>query len=162
MRKLFLLYPEVAGSWGGNTIITERDEIDGRVCRPRTHQISHLHYIFDGWLGDEILESCPCYIVTQSLANSIRQADFTGVRFENVEVSKSDLFLEVHPHLELPKFYWLIPEGKVELENEKKVHKWSGHDFCIDEKDYLVVSEKALRVLKQHQFKHCEVKEVEF
>ena len=54
----YFIEPEVAGGWGGNTIA------DTSVHPPK---ISKLHYQFDGWLGDDLLESFPCFIVSESL-----------------------------------------------------------------------------------------------
>ncbi len=56
-----ILEPEVAGGWGAN-IIADTD------CHPP--RIEHLHYEFEGWLGDPIVESFPCFLILESLASS--------------------------------------------------------------------------------------------
>lgn len=50
-----MIEPEVAGSLG------KEKKLDNSVFPPH---IKKLHYEFDGRLGDDILESFPCYIVT--------------------------------------------------------------------------------------------------
>ena len=52
------LEPEVAGGFGEQTIL------DNSTHPP---DVKWLHYVLDGWLGDDILESFPCYIVTERL-----------------------------------------------------------------------------------------------
>jgi hypothetical protein len=67
----FILEPEVAGGWGPNTKFTRTP--GKRVV------IHHLNYEFDGRLGDELLESWPCFIVTQSLADRLKSSGLTGL-----------------------------------------------------------------------------------
>ena len=54
--------PEVAGGLGNETII------DKNYHPPI---VKKLHYEFNGWLGDDILESFPCFIVSERLKNEI-------------------------------------------------------------------------------------------
>ena len=58
--------PEVAGGWGENTQFTRTPG--------RSVVVRRLHYSFDGWLGDELIESTPCYIVTERMAGEIKRA----------------------------------------------------------------------------------------
>ena len=51
--KLFVIEPEVAGEIGERTIYENYDAITTKGERPI---ISHLHFVFMGWLGDDILE----------------------------------------------------------------------------------------------------------
>jgi hypothetical protein len=125
--KYYVIEPEVAGGFGEHTVI---DRSTGKMV------VQKLHYKFDGWLGGELLESAPCYIVTERLASEIERAQFTGVRFEEVEVSASDQFTELYPNRHLPKFLWLKVDGK------------PGHeDFGLAPGLQLVVSERAVELL---------------
>ena len=127
--KYYVVEPEVAGGLGERTRI---DRSTGKMV------VTTLHYQFDGWLGDELLESTPCYIVSERMAHAIEQAQLTGVRFDEVEVTTSDQFREFYPNRQLPKFVWLKVEGK------------PGHnDFGIAQDLRLVTSERAIEVLKQ-------------
>lgn len=136
LMMLFKLEPEVAGGMGKNTMI-----LDSNV-------IAHLHYEFSGWLGDEILETTPCFIITYTLMNSIKRKGLMGVKFDKVEISTTDEFKELYPNKKLPQFMRLIPEGTVHI-SENKINNWSGDDFCLSQNNYLVVSESALLVLRK-------------
>lgn len=150
---LYLLEPEVAGELGSNTIIDNFDSVRQRGERPN---ITYLHYQFTGWLGDELLECTPCFIVTESLAKTIQESELEGYVLEDVEVSVSDEFKELYPDTELPKFKRLIPKGYVEIDGQN-YRLWSRDDFCLAQKSYLVVTEKVLSVLKSHKISYCDI-----
>lgn len=156
--KLYELEPEVAGGFGQNTVVANFDNVREKRERPI---VSHLHYEFSGWLGDEILETTPCFIVTISLAETIKKSDLKGCYFEEVEISVTDEFKELYPEKTLPEFKRIIPKGTAEVNGHSLV-KWSGDDFCLSPNSTLVVSEKALHVLQKHKFKYCDVKELIF
>jgi hypothetical protein len=128
MHDFYVLEPEVAGGLGSHTVL------DQSVHPPL---VSKLHYEFDGWLGDEIVEGFPCFIVTESLARRLSQAGMVGVEFADVEVSASDQLVELHPELVLPRFVWLKVTGTAGRD-----------DFGVGADLRLVVSEKALRVIQ--------------
>jgi len=153
INLLFLLEPEVAGELGENTIIINYDNVRTNKERP---EVIHLHYVFTGWLGDEILECTPCFIVTSELAEEIKRNDLHGYMFEDVEVLKSDEFQEMYPHKILPQFKRLLPLGNIEVIDEK-YSNWSGHDFCVSQKSYLVVTKKTLDILMRHKMDYCEI-----
>ncbi len=126
--EYYLIEPEVAGGIGEHSVI---DRSSGKMV------VRKLHYEFDGWLGDELLESTPCFIVSERLAREIERAQLTGVGFDDVAVTKSDQFEQIYPNRQLPKFVWLQIEGK------------PGHDdFGIGKDPGLVISERALEVLR--------------
>ncbi len=126
----YLVEPEVAGGWGKNTVFT-------RIAGKPT-VVHKLHYHFEGWLGDELLESTPCFIVTERLAKEIEQAKLTGITFGDVEITASEQFNELYPNRELPNFLWLKIDG---------VHHI--HDFGMTSDLGLAVSETALQLLKK-------------
>lgn len=135
--KFYRLEPEVAGGLGPDTVM------DRSMSPPR---IEKLHYVFDGWLDDGLLESFPCFIVTRPLANEIRQTRPTGVELANVEISKSPQFEELFPGKSLPEFRWL------------KVFGTPGKDDFGISGDYrLVVSERILNLLKRFGLSHCDI-----
>lgn len=124
----FYIEPEVSGGIGDNSIV------DTSVHPPR---VLKLHYQFDGWLGDDLLETFPCYIISSSLAKEIELAQLTGFILDDVEISKSKQFEELYPKKELPVFYWLKVTGKAGKD-----------DFGISEDYRLIVSSKAINVFK--------------
>ena len=127
----YYVEPEVAGGWGKNTVF---DRTPGKPTF-----VHKLHYQFDGWLGDELLESTPCFIVSERMAQQIRTARLIGASFDDVEVTTSDQFKDLHPNRQLPKFVWLRVEGRPGRD-----------DFATAPDGRLVVSERALEVLKGH------------
>lgn len=131
-----ILEPEVAGGWGRRAVA------DTTTHPPR---VSALHYEFDGWLGDELLESFPCFIVTHRLAERLAAGGLTGFRRAPVEVTRSEQFECLYPGRELPAFEWFQVIGAAGLD-----------DFGLTADHRLVVSERALGALKAGQLRHCE------
>lgn len=127
--KYFYIQPEVAGGLGENTIM-DRSE--------HPPVVSRLHYEFDGWGGDVLLRSFPCYIITEGAKRKLQSLDSTGIKFDKVEVTTSELFHELFPDRQLPKFVWLQIVGKPGQD-----------DFGIADNHKLVVSERALEALKE-------------
>jgi len=124
--KYFYIEPEVAGGLGSQTVI------DTSKSPPL---VTKLHYTFEGWLGDEILETFPCYIITKSLANDIEATRLRGVLFADVIVDVSATFTELYPERRLPTLVWMKVEGH------------EGDDFFVAPDGRLVVSEPALELI---------------
>ncbi len=136
----FLIEPEVAGGFGDGTIFED--------VRARPPRFSKFDYEFTVWLGDPILETIGCFIVTDALRKKLEENCASGISFGPVEISRSDIFDEFYPNLLLPKFVWM------------KVHGESGRDdFWLSEKCILVVSERMLSVLKEAGMAHGDVSE---
>lgn len=152
--KLYIIEPEVGGGIGESTVFTSKTLPNG------VKEISQLEYEFQGWLGDELLESTPCFIITSELVSSIENAQLTGYKIEGVKVTISDFFKELYPNKTLPEFKRLVPKGTVDINNGKYMDR-TEEDFCLSQKLELVVSDNALRVLKKHQLNYCDIYEVE-
>ena len=120
-----------------------------------------MHFIFSGWLGDDIIESTPCFIITDDLKKWIEKSQLSGYKFQEVEVSLSDEFVELYSNREIPEFKRLIPNSSVVVE-DKTYTKWSGGDFSLSDKSYLVVSEKALDILNEYNIDNCDLYELNF
>ena len=76
--------------------------------------VDALHYEFDGWPADDLIESFPCYIVTDRMRTMIEAARATGCRFGDVKISMSEEFeefSELHSQESLPRFWWLMSKG---------------------------------------------------
>jgi hypothetical protein len=135
----YTLDPEVAFDFGG------RSDIDTSVAPP---VVTKLHCRFLGWLGDDLLESFPCFTCTERLKDALALENLTGFALENVSVSTSPEFDELYPGRQLPKFFWL------------KVNGNAGRDDFGVSKDYrLVVSERALECLRRFQIENCDIEE---
>ncbi|MEJ0022660.1 MAG: hypothetical protein WDN76_03890 [Alphaproteobacteria bacterium] len=127
-RSYFILEPEVAGSIG------VRSDVDWETHPPT---VQRLHYEFDGWLGGSIVASFPCFAVTAAARDEIEALKLSGASFEDMEVSKSDLFEELHPQKVLPQFFWL------------KVAANGDGDFSTDKSNHLIVSDRALAIFEE-------------
>jgi hypothetical protein len=136
--KYFTIGPEVAGGWGEHTVA------DTSVHPPK---VSHLHYEFHGWLGDDIVESFPCLVVTQRLADLLPPT-LTGFELAELEVSTSDQFRQLHPGRDLPAFRWLKVYGTAGVD-----------DFGVAEDLRFVVSEAVMNILRQVSTANCEAAE---
>jgi hypothetical protein len=133
--RYFKVEPEVAGGLGDHTVL------DTSTHPPIVHK---LHYEIETWLGDAMLTSSPCFITTEGLSRAIIQVGFTGVRFAPVEMSISEQGQEFEPELKLPKFRWMQVDGHAGQD-----------DFGLLNKIRLVVSERALALLRRFGLKYA-------
>ena len=121
----------------------ERTELDTTVHPPIVH---HLHLQFNGWLGDDLLETFPCFTVTEWLRRAIEKFSFSGCEFDVLEVSTSEMFEELYPNRRLPIFHWL------------KVFGAPGHDdFGMLSDARLVVSALLLECLRRFNLQQCDI-----
>lgn len=141
MTKQYLIDPEVAGN------VSESNFID-RSARPP--KIAELKYQFDGWLGDDLLESICTFIVTEQLMSRIKNSQLSGVAFKDVEVFPSEKFKEIYGEKQLPKFYWMQVVGRL-----------GEADFAMSDKHRLVISAEALAILKKFQISNAEIEPYE-
>ncbi len=131
----YKLEPEVAGGWG-----------EGTVADTSSHPpiIEKLVYQLDGWSGDDLLTSFPCFIVSEQLAEDIESSKLRGYELASVEITKSEVFKELYPNTALPKFKWLKITGSVNKD-----------DFAINKELRLVVSDSAFDLLRKFNIKEC-------
>jgi hypothetical protein len=134
----YLLEPEVAGGWGANIKVH-------RQSHPPV--VTHMHYEFQGWLGDDLLTTFPEFIVTERLAMALDQSALTGFELAAVEVSPGDMWEQCHPTRPLPQCRWLKMTGPAGKE-----------DFGRTELADLVVSHAALELLRGFAINDCEVR----
>jgi len=139
MNRFFVLKPDVAGGWGNRT------EADTSQHPPL---VQKLHYEFEGWSGDELVTSFPCFLVSDGLGKSIQNEKLGGFSLAAAEVTASPEFREISPNKELPLFWWLKIDGVAGQD-----------DFGISENHRLVVSERALQILQKHNISQCGVVE---
>ena len=130
--------PEVAGGLGVET------EMDFTAAP----SVVYLHYEFQGWLGNDILECYPCFIVTDALKEAILKATLTGVDFHFVKVTTSYEFRQLYPDRVLPGFNWMKISGK---EGED--------DFSLSSEFVLIVSEKAYNLLSLFNISAADVQD---
>lgn len=135
--RYFYIEPEFSGELGEGTLM------DTTVHPPK---VEKLNYEFSSWLGDDLIESFHCYIVSERLAERLKKSDFSGFDFDEVEVTKSSEFDEVSTIKHLTKFYWLKVEGKPFLS-----------DIAISEDQRLLVSEDLLTLMKSFHLNYADI-----
>ena len=124
----YYVEPEVAGGLGKNTVL------DSSVHPPT---IIQMHYRIINWLGDALLESFPALIITREAADTLNAHEASGITCRDAEITVSDSFREIYPDRILPEFLWLCVTGVAGRD-----------DFGIADDSRLVVSERALNVLR--------------
>ncbi len=150
MSRLYAINAEVAGGLGPATVIANMEDLrSGQASKPI---VTRLEYVFDDWLGDDLVESTPCYLVTKWLAS--RMKALSGFRVDTPITSTSELYTDIRDDAPLPEFLWLRPEGEVRISAEV-VLGWSGHDLCQSQDGLLIVTEAALRVLRGGRLEHA-------
>ena len=118
---------------------------DLRATSPR---IEKFNYEFDTWPCDPILEAICAFIVTDRLKEALIEAHASGVGFDDVEVTKSEIYLELHGDRPLPAFSWLQITGRAGTD-----------DFGLSSSHRLVVSERIMNLLNAFGLKYCDVSE---
>ncbi|UDL89509.1 hypothetical protein LGH82_31405 [Mesorhizobium sp. PAMC28654] len=110
---------------------------EGTVMDTSVHPpiVSKLHFEFAGWLGDALVTSFPCFLVTEEAKRGLLSIGITGATFADAEVTTSEDFHEVQPDVELPPFVWLKVDGEAGQD-----------DFGISQELNLVISERAFDV----------------
>jgi hypothetical protein len=136
-----IIKPEVAGGIGEGTI--------GNL-KARPPVVEKLNYEFFGWMGDDIITSLLCFIMTERLKNKICEEKLSGITFDDVLITKSKEFFTFFTNEELPKFYWAKINGVVGLD-----------DFAIGSNLRLMISEKAYGILKLFNVNHAIFEEIE-
>ncbi|GAB6263398.1 hypothetical protein [Photobacterium sp. R1] len=137
--NFFYIEPEVAGELGPTTVV------DNSMHPP---VVNLLEYRFESWLGDSILESFPCFVVTRPLADALTTNKFSGFTIDSVMISISDEFKELQPGINLPNFVWLKITGQ------------SGRDdFGLADDFRLVVSDNVLHVLKSFNLDNADIED---
>ena len=137
MNGYFLLRPSVYGQMGIKT------EWDRTVSPP---QVSSLHFVLDCDPLDDLHKSSPCFLVSRTLAERIAKDGFTGATIEGVLAEYDKQYLEREPDAVKPDLRLLRPTGKA-----------GSADFGLNEERQLVVSERAMSLLKQFRISNCRV-----
>jgi hypothetical protein len=149
--KLYFLEPEVSGGHGEHTIYGTEEDI---ATEGISGKVKYLHYEFEGWLGDDLLESTPAFIVSSNLGTELENSNISDYKLEKCLITTSDEFKEMYPNKNIPEFSRFMPLGKIEVEGDN-FKNWSGHLFCLSAKGDLVVTQEALEFLKRVSIDNC-------
>ena len=135
----FVLEPEVAGGFGPATI---------GDLRARPPRLEKFNYEFETWPCDPLLEAVSAFIITDRLKDRLIEAHASGVRFGDVEVTKTGIYLDMYGDRPLPSFSWLQITGRAGTD-----------DFGLSSSGLLVVSERIMNLLNAFGLKYCDVSE---
>ena len=133
----YVLDPEVPAELGEKTIL------DTSVHPPI---VSRLHLIFKGWMGDDLLQNFPVFLVTKRLGNKLGKSNLTGFKLRECIIESSEEFEVFNPETKLPELSWLHISGTKDVS-----------DFYVNDKNYLTVSENAFALLSKFNLKYCDV-----
>ena len=137
--QFHVIEPEVSGGLG------KRSVLDHSVV---PFQVKHLHYQFDSWTGDDLVKSHPVFLCTERVASALAGSGLSGCKLMEAEITRSPHFTALHPGRELPVFRWLQIHGKEQSD-----------DFGIRD-NQLVVSDRALSLLRSFSLEHARIRTV--
>jgi hypothetical protein len=128
-----VIQPEVIVGLGDRTVFAE--------TLPPFKTVTKLHIELEDWLGDDIMECHPCFIVTEHLKNKLDQAGFKGYSIEPMTLTRNEYFANNYQlDKKLPALYWLKING---LQHQ-------GDDLYIGEGMALFASDDFIDFLHQH------------
>jgi len=136
----YYVEPEVAGELGPSSVVDT-------TSHPPV--VSRLEYRFTDWLGDGIVESFPCYIVTDELAKKLSEANVTGLAFDEVTVTLSPEADELIDQ-PIPSWKWLKVTGQAFRD-----------DIGVSDDHRLVASDRALDVFRQGGLANADIDEAQ-
>jgi hypothetical protein len=142
--RFFAISPEAAGQLGNSCVhgdITERPV-----------QIIEADFEFQFYPHDDLLDGFYTYACAQSLAEALIKSDLNGFTLAPLRVSFEERFhqwAELHKGEELPEYQWLKVTGRAGIDDFGLIHGPVNMPF--------IVSERALRLLKQFRITHCEI-----
>jgi len=145
--KFYQLNPDTIGSLGDDTVH------EGWSDRPL--KISKLQIVLDFWPDDDLVEADMYgYAGTHRLAEAIKKNGLTGVEYDDVDVEEGEQFWirkEDHPGEAVPELLWFKFVGKAGVDDFGLIQGPGSFP--------LVVSERALALLKSFNFTKCGIKD---
>lgn len=142
--RFFAILPEAAGQMGNSCIHGEITE--------RPVEIIHADFEFQFWPHDDLLCGFYIFACSKSLAESLVTSGLNGFELAELNVSFEERFYqwaELHKDEQLPEYQWLKIVGRAGIE-----------DFGLVQGPTempLVVSERALSLLKQFKLQRCDI-----
>lgn len=102
MNPYSVVSPEVTGR-------PTPDAMDRSVWPP---EFSNLTFRFEGWLGDDLVEGFPVFLVTDNLKQHLDSAQIPRLWCEPVKIVVSEDYSDREPGVELPTWHWLRSNGR--------------------------------------------------
>jgi hypothetical protein len=176
MAQFFQLDPEVPGNEGPGTIVANMPQLQAGLAF--VPEIKHLEFQFDAWLGNDIVQTSPCYLVSDVLAEAMKQSELLGYRLQAITVSTTDVLDRWQSEMverPIPPFVRILMDGRIKIKGDREVISWSGHDICLGERtDWvppetpeqtlanpppyaLVITERAFEIFRNFQIDNCDI-----
>jgi hypothetical protein len=153
---LYYLRPEVAGGWAEGTSVLNREQVESGA--ELYLRVNHLHFQFEGWLGDQLIKAVSCYIAAEDLVSDVMKAECTGFTVQDATISSSPEFARLHSDLALPRFLRVLVSGTVNFSKSDETYgNWSGHDWSLGPRAELIVTAKALGAIGIRRIPNCEI-----
>lgn len=119
---------------------------DASHSEPRLASEAPL-YVFDTWLGDDLVRAHPRFLVTTALKTSLETlAPPAGFRMAPAHTRPSVFLERQRPQLRLPTFWELEVDGEAGV-----------NDLGLTADRSLVISQRALDLLVRHSIRHAEL-----
>lgn len=146
MSEFYILDPETAGNTDFPATVQE--------VPPSRRKVT---VVFDVWLGDDIMEAYPCYLVTKRLWDMLATGGFTGASSGAIKSVKGDMWRQMCPRQSTPDVVWLKVTGKAGQDDfgvAPVPDDLLGTPVVIRK---LVASQRVLALLKQFSIEHCKI-----
>lgn len=112
--------------------------------------VGTLHAEFEGWLGDDIVETSWFWLVTEALAAALQSSALTGFELADVVVTTGPTWDEFD-YPPLPVWRRLVPTGSLT----------AGDDIAaVRRSTTLALSEQALRLLESFQIENASLRPI--
>jgi hypothetical protein len=108
-------------------------------------RVTRLHVLLEGWLGDDLLETFPAFVVTVEAGRRLTEAGLSGFELDDVEVERTASFGDDR---DVPELWWPRVTGSARRD-----------DIGADAAGVLVVSQRALEVLRRGSLVHADLEE---
>ncbi len=107
--------------------------------------VNYLHINLEDWLGDDLMENFPVFIITEYLKSSLETTRFSGYTIKDLKLTFDEYF-ESNYQLEkkVPTFYWMVINGAK-----------GEDDFFIDQSQTLNISVEAFSFMKKFNLKNA-------
>ena len=138
--SVYELEPEVPGRAGPETLWDTSE---------RPPRLSNVSLEFDGWLGDDLIETYPLFAVTDRLGAALLEAGVRGASFAPVLATKSEQFADLRPDTQIGAWSLMTVTG----------HEGAGDDAWLNSRSVLVVSQRFWNVVSRFQVANCEAVE---
>ena len=133
----YVLEPLVAGELGDGT------QLDATTHPPL---VRHVEFVLDLPTDEDLIESFPVFLVSESLGHALASANLTGFWFDDADVRPSTEYLAAYGAVSHKRYRWLRPQCRPH-----------SSDCWLDERHRLCVSDRMYAVLSQHRIDGCAV-----